>query len=59
MVNDPGLVDYLLGNVDTANVLKYNDQAKMWVLAAGCKTRNPADLLGSDRMKEFMTVCKR
>src|SRR5258707_1162221 len=53
IVKDPGLVDFLLGNVSMQDAIKYNEEAKLWVLGTGSKTRNPADLVGSDRMKSF------
>jgi Mrp family chromosome partitioning ATPase len=31
----------------------------MWVLAAGSKTRNPTDLLSSERMKSVIQSCKQ
>jgi succinoglycan biosynthesis transport protein ExoP len=58
LIKDPGLVDYLLGNVDMKAAIKYNEKTKLWVLPGGVKTRNPADLISSDRMKEFVNVCK-
>jgi capsular exopolysaccharide synthesis family protein len=54
-----GLVDFLLGTVNTQDAIKFNEQTGIWVLAAGSKTRNPADLLGSERMKSFIDVCKK
>ena len=41
------------------NAITYNEDAKMWVLPCGSKTRNPADLIGSERMKSFMETCKQ
>ena len=59
MVKSPELVDFLLGNVSMQDAIKYNDEAKLWVLPAGSKTRNPADLIGSEPMKSFMAACKQ
>jgi exopolysaccharide transport family protein len=58
MQNKTGLVDLLLGG-DAVNFLKFDKDAKVWVLAAGSKTRNPTDLLGSERMHSFLANCKR
>jgi polysaccharide biosynthesis transport protein len=59
MVKQPGLVDVLVGEVNPQDVIKFNEAAKIWVLPAGSKTRNPADLLGSNRMKEFFELCRQ
>jgi polysaccharide biosynthesis transport protein len=49
-----GLVDLLIQNIEPQNVVKYDEAGKVWVLAAGGKTNNPTDLLGSERMKFFI-----
>jgi polysaccharide biosynthesis transport protein len=59
MLKTSGLVDVLLGSVITKDAIAYNDEAKLWVLPAGTKTRNPADLIGSDRMKSLIAMCKQ
>jgi capsular exopolysaccharide synthesis family protein len=59
LVKHSGLVDLLLGTVDMKEAITYNEDAKLWVLPAGTKTRNPADLIGSERMKSFMEACKQ
>lgn len=56
--NELGLVDLLLGAVNPQDIIKFHRESKMWMLPAGSKTQNPADLLGSDRMKSFITRCK-
>ena len=33
--------------------------SKLWALSAGGKTQNPADILASERMKKFISVCKQ
>jgi capsular exopolysaccharide synthesis family protein len=58
MVKAQGLVDVLLGSADPQDVITYNEDAKLWVLPAGSKTRTPADLLSSDRMKTFLSQCR-
>jgi succinoglycan biosynthesis transport protein ExoP len=55
---DPGLVDMLLGTLSVQSALKYNDQAKLWVLPAGSRSRNPTDLLESERIKTFVDRCR-
>jgi capsular exopolysaccharide synthesis family protein len=53
-----GLVDVLAGSADPQDVITYIEDAKLWVLPAGSKTRTPADLLASDRMKTFLAQCR-
>jgi len=48
---EKGLVDLLLGQAEVQNVVRYQDENKIWALAAGSPTQNPADLLGSERLK--------
>lgn len=55
----PGLVDMLSGRLEMQDAVKYNDNAKFWALSAGRKTQNPADILASDRMKAFISLCKQ
>jgi capsular exopolysaccharide synthesis family protein len=57
MLKKTGLVDMMLGK-DPSECIKFNKDAKVWVLAAGSKTQNPTDLLGSDRMHSFLENCR-
>ena len=59
MVKQPGLVDVLLGDASLPETIKFHEDAKIWALSAGGKTRNPADLLGSNRMKETLQHCRQ
>lgn len=54
----PGLVDLLLGRVKQGEVIKLLEKERFWVLPAGMKTQNPADLLGSERMRLIVAACK-
>jgi succinoglycan biosynthesis transport protein ExoP len=54
LVRTKGLVDALLGDSAPKEFMHYNKEAKLWVLPAGTKTNNPADLLSSNRMKLLM-----
>ena len=54
-----GLVDFLLGNLEMKDAITFDEDTKLWVLSAGSKTRNPADLISSDRMKSFIEICKQ
>jgi len=49
-----GLVDLLTGEAVLQDVVRYDAAAKLWLLPAGSRTQNPADLLGSERMKSLM-----
>ena len=51
---EAGLVDLLLGHVDTQEVIRFHERSGYWVLPAGDKTQNPTDLLGSERMKTLI-----
>jgi exopolysaccharide transport family protein len=57
MLKETGLVDTLLGG-DPRKFIKFSKDAKVWVLAAGSKTQNPTDLLGSERMDSLLQNCK-
>ena len=54
MDKDTGLVDLLLGQVNPKDVLRFYEKAGYWALAAGNRTQNPTDLLGSERMKSLV-----
>jgi polysaccharide biosynthesis transport protein len=58
MLKHPGLVDVLLESVSPEDAIKYVEGARIWVLGAGTKTRNPADLLGSNRMRSLIDQCR-
>jgi polysaccharide biosynthesis transport protein len=53
-----GLVDALLGSAAPNEVIAYSKDAKLWVLPAGSKSNNPADLLSSNRMKSLIEHCR-
>ena len=51
---ETGLVDLLLGQVTAKDVIRFYEKAGYWILAAGNRTQNPTDLLGSERMKSLV-----
>jgi capsular exopolysaccharide synthesis family protein len=53
-----GLVDLLLGEASMEDVIRFREKEGYWVLAAGSKTQNPADLLESERMKSMVAGFK-
>jgi len=56
MDREMGLVDVLLGTVPIQEAMRFNEQTRFWMLGAGSKTQNPADLLSSDRMKALVST---
>jgi succinoglycan biosynthesis transport protein ExoP len=48
---DQGLVDLLLGDVDSEDVVRFQEDAGYWILPGGTTTQTPTDLLSSERMK--------
>jgi exopolysaccharide transport family protein len=50
--SQPGVVDFLTGAATTEKVFFYIDGVA--VLPAGAKSQNPPDLLGSERMRQFI-----
>lgn len=53
-----GLVDYLVGDADLSSVIHHIEPARYWVLPAGGKTQNPADLLGSEKLKALIATLR-
>ena len=51
---EAGLVDLLLGQTSADDVIRFQEKAGYWVLAAGDKTQTPTDLLSSERMKSLI-----
>jgi polysaccharide biosynthesis transport protein len=52
--HETGLVDLLLGQVSAKEAIRFHERTGYWMLAAGNKTQNPTDLLGSERMKSMV-----
>jgi capsular exopolysaccharide synthesis family protein len=49
--HDKGLVDVLLGQATVQDAVRYQEANQIWTLSSGSPTQNPADLLGSERLK--------
>ena len=53
-----GVVDVLLGTVEIDAISYFDQELKLHVFAAGSKTHNPPDLLGSERMRGFISYLR-
>ncbi len=53
-----GLTNYLTGTADVEALVKPTGVPNLWVINAGPMPPNPAELLGSDKMVEFMEKLK-
>lgn len=58
MEKSKGLVDHLIGDADLQSVIYFDQKTKVWVLPAGEKTQNPADLLGSEKLKALIALLR-
>ena len=58
MENQSGLVEYLLGAVEIKDAIRCFNSLNIYVLPAGGKTQNPADLLGSERFKTIVATLR-
>jgi protein-tyrosine kinase len=54
----PGLSDYLISNTPLSNILIKTGLGKLVFMPAGAVPANPSELLGSDRMREFVREVK-
>ncbi len=50
-----GLVEYLLGTAELKDVIRFDKNFQLYVLPAGGKTQNAADLLASERFKTLLS----
>ncbi|MGA2964159.1 MAG: CpsD/CapB family tyrosine-protein kinase, partial [Candidatus Korobacteraceae bacterium] len=55
----PGLSDILAGAVDPAAAIRPTSVANLWVIPAGTIPPQPAELLGSAVMKDYLTRWKQ
>jgi len=55
---EKGLVDLLIGAATVDEVLMFHKDLKLTVIAAGSKSLNPPDVLGSERMKSLISHLK-
>lgn len=59
IANDGGLSDYLIGEKDYKNVVNKTDTNNLWYTPAGPVPPNPAELIESKRMDEFINKAKK
>ena len=53
---EPGFVDYMFGNATLDQILQTTSQEDLYVVTSGTIPPNPSELLGSSKMKEFLSV---
>lgn len=56
--DQPGLVDYLAGQAPIESCLLETSVANLDILTSGSKTPNPAELIGSNKMRQLMESLK-
>ena len=55
---EPGLSNVIVGNAKASESVRKTTVPGLWVLTAGHTPPNPAELLGSQRFREFLTSLK-
>ena len=58
MQRQPGLVEHLFGQVDLATIIKPTKLANLDVITVGTIPPNPAEMLGSKKMQDFIAHMK-
>jgi succinoglycan biosynthesis transport protein ExoP len=53
-----GVVDLLLGNETIESIIHVDEETGVHVFVGGSKTQNPPDLLGSERMRDFVETLR-
>jgi capsular exopolysaccharide synthesis family protein len=55
---EPGLSNFLVGNAKPSEAMHKTNVPNLWLLTAGHIPPNPAELIGSQRCKDFVTSLK-
>jgi len=58
MAQEPGLSNLLVGNAKAGEAVRKSGVAGMWVIPSGRTPPNPAELLGSQRFRDFLASLK-
>ncbi len=56
MTQEPGLSNVLVGNAKASESVRKSSVAGLWVLPAGRTPPNPAELVGSQRFRDFLVL---
>lgn len=56
--NDIGLTEFLAGQVEVEKVLKPTKAENLYVITSGARPPNPAELLGSKKMRETINILR-
>ncbi len=56
---EPGLTDYLFDRADVQEIFKQTEVENLYLVPCGVVPPNPAELLGSEKMKEFVEYLKQ
>lgn len=56
--NEKGLSDYIVGEAKFDDVINCTEQEDLYLLTSGTRPPNPAELLASSRMKQFISMLK-
>lgn len=59
MDNETGLSNYLTSNVDFDAIIKETSIENLWVVTSGPQSPSPGEILGSDRMKDFLKIANQ
>jgi capsular exopolysaccharide synthesis family protein len=55
---EPGLSNLLVGNAKASEAVRKSGVGNLWIIASGHVPPNPAELLGSQRFKDFLASLK-
>jgi polysaccharide biosynthesis transport protein len=58
LAQEPGLSNLLVGNARASDTVRKSSVPGLWVLAAGRTPPNPAELVGSQRFRDFLDSLK-
>jgi polysaccharide biosynthesis transport protein len=59
VAQEPGLSNLIVGNAKASEAVRKSSVAGLWVMPSGRMPPNPAELLGSQRFKDFLMSLKK